>query len=186
MTKVNEPFKPEIKSEKLPEGISFSIAESKHIEEIFELMFLRNPGMDKVNLLNRIEREVLELNNGVDYGIYVALLEDKVVGFCRFFTSKNTPREKIKYPHPDGMFCMGTIVHPDYRRKGIARYLSDKRFEVLKSLGCNEVYSLVALDNPTSIKMHNNFNYEEIERGPGFFIVSFDCGEGILFKKSLN
>jgi ribosomal protein S18 acetylase RimI-like enzyme len=186
MSKVNEDFNPNVKSSKAPLGLNFVKAEAKHVQGVFELMFIRNPKIDKEILHKRLTREIIEISNGIDYGLFVSILDGEVVGFCRFFTSDNTPLEKAKFDHPSGMYCMGIIVHPNYRRMGIARYLFDKRLEVIKSLGVKEIFSMVDLDNPTSLSMHESFGFREIERGPGFFIVAFDCGEGILFQKNID
>ena len=184
MSKVNEEFNPKIKSSNAPADLQFVKAEVEHTQGIFELMFLRNPKMDKEKLIERVKKEITEISNGRSYGLFVSTLNGKVVGFCRFFSSNNTPLEKVKFTHPDGMFCMGIIVHPDFRRMGIARCLFEKRLAIFKSLELEEIFSIVALDNPTSIKMHESFGFKEVSRGPGFFIVPFACGEGILFKKT--
>lgn len=186
MSQINEEYKPGIKSKSKPIGLRFVKAQACHVQAVFELMFQRNPKLEKENLYRRVEKEILEISNGVDYGVYVALLKGKVVGFCRFFSSENTPLEKAKYDYVDGIYCMGIIVNPDYRRIGIAEFLSDKRLEVFKSLNVKEVFSLVAMDNPTSISMHRKFGFDEIKRASGFFIVSFDCGEGISFRKKIH
>lgn len=186
MSQVNEEFNPNIKSAVAPSDLSFVKAEAKHIQGVFELMFLRNPEMDKEILHQRITKEITAISNGIDYGLFVSILNEEVVGFCRFFSSKNTPLEKAKFDHPSGMYCMGIIVHPNYRRMGIARYLFNKRLEVIKSLGVKEIFSMCSLDNQASIRMHKSFGFEEIERASGFFVVSFDCGEGILFNKIID
>ncbi len=167
-------------------GLEFIKADRRHIQSIFNLMALRNPDIDKSKLFERTEREIVELNDGRTYGLFVAVIENSVVGFCRFVSSLETPPERIKYPYPDGIYCMGIIVAPKYRRKGVAKFLCEKRFEILKGLGCTEAYSIVSLDNSASMNMHASFGFRELERGTGFFVVSFDCGEGILYKKILD
>lgn len=83
------------------------------------------------------------------------------------------------------MFCMGIMVDPRFRRQGVAKFLTEKRFEWLRSINVLETFSAVAMDNQTSIRMHRSFGFEEIRRIPGVLTINFDCGEGILFKKVL-
>lgn len=184
--KRNAEFNIKTKSRALPDTISFSQATEVHIQEIFELMSERNPDLDRDELLARTKREILELCDGKLYGLCVATLDNKVVGFCRFFHSDSVPKEKIKFPHPRGMFSMGIVVHPEYRRMNIARFLSDERNKIYQALGLKKVFSAVAKDNPTSIRMHEEFGYQAIEEVPGVMMVTFDCGEGIIFQKNIN
>lgn len=184
--KRNAEYNINIKSHELPSEIIFCQASKTHVNEVFELMSERNPDIDRDDLLARTKREVLELCDGKTYGLFVAIVEKKVVGFCRFFHSDSVPKEKIKFPHPDGMFSMGIIVHPQYRRMNIARFLNDERYKLYQSLGLKKVYSAVAKDNPTSIRMHEQFGYKAIDEVPGVLMVTFDCGEGIIFQKNID
>lgn len=183
---INEPFTPTFKGTNISSELYLIKADVKYLEGYVNLTLTRNPEMDREELLIKSRKEIEIYNTGVDYGLYFALKDDQIVGICRFFTSQATPKEKVKYKHPSGMYCMGIIVHPDFRRKGIAAFLSNKRIDILKKLGLKEAFSIVATDNLTSIKMHEKFGFKEVERGPGFFTVHFDCGEGILFKKCLK
>ncbi len=183
--KKNEPFNPNMESGEPSGNLEFKKAGFEHIKEIFELMFLRNPEMDREKLLKRTEKEVIELNDGVDYGVFVALLNSKVVGFCRFYNSQSVPKDKIKFPALEGFYCMGMMVDSKFRRQGVAKYLSGKRFEWLRTMDVKETYSVVAIDNPTSINMHKSFGFVEIDRAEGFLTISFECGEGLLFKKKI-
>ena len=115
----------------------------------------------------------------------MAKLDDEVIGFCRFFHSNQIPKEKINFEYIDGYFCMGMIISESYRRRGVARYLSRIRQNHLYDLGVQNIYSLVAMDNPTSIKMHQDFGFSKIKEGSGFLNIKFDCGSGILFTKKL-
>ena len=185
MNKIDEPFNPDPKKENILLGLKFLKAEERHIQDVYKLMVLRNPNMDKEQLYKKTENEILNLNDGQSYGLYVTEKDGETIGFCRYILSTKVPIERIKFPHPVGMYCMGIIVAPEFRRRRVASFMSNSRFRLIRKLGFNEVYSMVASDNLASISMHKKFGYQEIQRGAGFFIVSFDNGEGILFKNVL-
>lgn len=185
-SKIDEPFNPDIKSPEYSRELQFKKADSSHVDDIFEFMSIRNPLADKDKLYTNTMREVTELNDGIKYGVFVAILNSKVVGFCRYYTTDNVPKEKIKFAYPEGMFCMGIMIRPNFRRQGIAKFINEKRFEKFRTMNIDEVYSAVDEDNLTSISMHNSFGFQEISRIPGVLNIDFDGKKGILFRKSLN
>lgn len=183
--KVNEPYSSTVKSKPIPEGIIFRLAETKDINEIAELMYLRNPTMCFDKILETTKREVSFNQTPERYRIFVADLNSEVVGLCRYYHSDGIKKNK-PFDAPRGYWCMGILVKPDMRRRNIAHFLSDNRFEWMKNEGIKITYSGVAGDNPASLKMHEVFGYKKVREGSGFHHISFDCGYGVLFKKELN
>lgn len=161
---VNEEFNDKIESEDISNDLHFRIAQTKDIEAIFEMMSLRNPDLDREMLKSRTVREIKELNDGKDYGVFVCEYEDKVVAFCRFYHSESVPKEKVKFESSVGYYGMGIIVHPSMRRKGIARFISMHRFQWLQNLGAQGIYSCVAMDNLTSQRMHESLGFKKIKK----------------------
>lgn len=184
--KVNEPFNDEIKSKNISNDLVFRLANNGDIKPVFDLMSLRNPNMDKDSLLERTTREIKEYSDGKKYGLFVAELNGRVVGFCRFYHSESVPKEKVKHDSPSGYYAMGIIVTEEMRRHGVARFLSNKRFEWLKELGATCIYSCVALNNKTSQRMHEAFGFKKIQLIPGALTVTFDAEEGLLYRKDLK
>jgi ribosomal protein S18 acetylase RimI-like enzyme len=183
--KQDEPFNPNEISKAYPENLQFRLADHSDIEKIFHLMSLRNPNSDKNELLKKTKREVEEWSDGKQYGLFVSVLNDEVIGFCRYYHSDGIPEERRRYPAPAGFYAMGTMVDPHWRRHSIARFLSMKRMEWLKGLGAENIFSIVSVENLSSIKMHLSFGYEEIARAPGFLNICFENAEGILFRLNL-
>jgi ribosomal protein S18 acetylase RimI-like enzyme len=182
--KANEPFNPEIKSEVASEKLLFRLAKNSDADVIARLMHIRNPFAEYLDLLKNTNKEIAYNSTDELYRVFVAELDGRVVGFCRYYHSKGIKSKKV-YPAPEGFYCMGIIVDPNVRRKSIARFLSEKRFEWLSAEGIEEVYSCVAGDNPTSLTMHEKFGFERVKRVPGVHHIPFDCGYGYLFLKNI-
>lgn len=183
--KRDEPFDSSYKSAAAPEGLVFRLANRQDCHAISTLMAERNPSQSFAEVEASTNREIDRVESGVSYKLYVAELNGEVVGLCRFYHSEGLPPSKKIYPSPEGWYGMGILVSPKFRRQNIANFLSSKRVEVLKSLGVKEFYSIVDASNLTSMKMHKEFGYVEVERAPGFMQVSFNGGIGCLFKLSI-
>lgn len=182
---INENFNPALRSNNSPSGLNFRLAELKDVDALTNLTLIRNPTYDPISVRRTAENEVANNFSKPRYRIFVADLAERVLGFCRFYHSGDIDPEKILFPAPAGWYCMGTIVLPEMRRQGIARFLSANRIRELKALGARQVYSGVAADNLTSIAMHKSFGFQCVENIPGFLQIKFDCGDGLLFKLSL-
>ncbi|OUR95722.1 hypothetical protein A9Q84_14570 [Halobacteriovorax marinus] len=184
--KVDEPFDNSVKSFDLSKELTFSLAVTEDVESVFELMSERNPKMDKKSLRVNVEREIQEYCDGKVYGVFVAKLKGRVVGFCRYYHSESVPKEKIKFESPSGYYGMGIVVSSDMRRHGIAKFLSKKRFEWLRDLGATCLYSCVAMGNETSQRMHEGLGFVRLGEIDGALTVVFDEMGGVLFYRDLS
>ena len=183
---VNEPFTPVKKSGNIEEYLTFKNAMATDIPFLVSIMLEREVDGNRSELEKRTQREIESFCDGLTYGLFVAKFEERVIGFFRFYHSDAIPIEKVKFKSPKGYYAMGICVAKNMRRKGVAKFLSRKREEVLKSLGARELYSCVALNNITSQHMHKNFGFKQIDIVPGALTVKFDAGKGILYKKDLK
>ena len=66
--------------------------------------------------------------------------------------------------------------------KSIANFLFQERLEILKSFDAYILYSIVDVNNKASIKMHQEFGFEEPSRAKGFLHLDFQETGAILFK----
>jgi RimJ/RimL family protein N-acetyltransferase len=180
--KKDEPFNPSSKSSKIPFGLTFRLALRTDCAAITDLMVERNPSIDISKLLSNTNQEIDRLESDINYKLYVAELDDEVVGFCRFFHSSGMPPHKKIFPSPEGWYGMGILVNSKFRRQNIARYISLSRIEILKNMEVKELYSIVDSNNLSSMKMHREFGYKEISRADGFLHLKFIEGAGVLFK----
>lgn len=183
--KQDEPFDTSITSANVPEGLIFRLARRDDCEGISLLMAERNPSQSFSEIEASTTREIDRVELNGDYKLYVAELDNEVIGLCRFYHSDGLPLSKKIHPSPEGWYGMGILVSAKFRRQNIANFLSTKRVEILKNLGAREFYSIVDANNLTSMKMHEKFGYNEIQRADGFLHISFNGSIGCLFKLSL-
>lgn len=178
----DEPYKPDIKSGIASQDLKYRPACKDDSQAISELMADRNPQIPITKVHETTDRELQTLEIDPDYRLYVAELDGQVVGFCRYYHSRGLPHSKKIYPAPEGWYGMGILVNSKWRRNGIARFLSLNRQKNLKADGVSEIYSIVDESNLTSVRMHHEFGYQEIDRAPGFLHVKLESGKGILFR----
>lgn len=183
--KIDEPFNSSIKSATLPTGILFRMANRQDSDSINTMTAERNPSQNFADIVIGTERELDRMEKMDHYKLYVAELDDKVIGFCRFAHSHGLPANKKVFPAPEGWYGLGILVSPHFRRRKVAEFLSTQRVAVLKELGATELYSVVDSTNLTSMKMHQKFGFIEISRAHGFLHIGFNGGIGCLFKLSI-
>ena len=80
---------------------------------------------------------------------------------------------------------MGILVDSAFRRQSIARFMFHNRLNCLAKIGAHTLYSIVDCENLASIKMHQEFGYEEMQKAPGFLHIKLESGEGILYRKRI-
>jgi RimJ/RimL family protein N-acetyltransferase len=183
--KVNADYNPNLKSSPSPKELIFRQAESQDRICISKLMHERNPTLNEDDVLRKTDREISLTASDPKYRLFVCEIENKVIGLCRYFHSTGLSAEKILYPGPSGYYCMGTIVKPEWRRQGVARFLFKHRLDDLKKSGALSVYSTVDSENLASIRMHETFGFKEKDRAPGLLNLKFESGEGILYQLNL-
>ncbi|MFA6238600.1 MAG: GNAT family N-acetyltransferase [Bacteriovorax sp.] len=180
--KIDEPFNPEIKSKKIPTNIEFKLANDTHIDEIAALMHERNPN-DSVKIIKAKTLNEIKLNkDDPTYWLYVAIINNKVVGLCRFYHSDGLPINKKKFSAPEGWYGMGILISSKWRRNSIAKYLTIERVKLLKNLKAHCLYSIVDSNNKTSVKMHENFGFKKIDQAHGFLHLDFKDQIAFLFE----
>ncbi len=181
-------FNPEHKSDALPSDISFRLAKIEDCEAIASLLYATNSDTTLDEYIQRTQREIEKYNTSEDlYRVFVSCLNNDIIGYCRFFHSALIPKEKKIHRTPEGLYLMGIIVRDDMRGKGVADFMSRKRFDYLQGLGIHEVYSAVASQNIASHSMHMSFGFTPIKYNiQGFHSITFPCGSGTLYKKAIS
>jgi len=181
--KQDSPFDPTTKSKAPPSNLKFRIVDRNDRDAITALMAIRNPQVDLTHISEKMDKELDLVETDPTYRLYVAELDGKVVGFCRYYHSSRLPDSKKVYPASEGWYGMGIMVDPTIRRQGIARFITLNRLKVLKESGVTEFYSIVDANNFTSLKMHRKFGFEEVGRAEGFLHIKLESSDGFLFKK---
>lgn len=81
---------------------------------------------------------------------FVVYEDNEIIGFIIGFVSQTNPKEA--YIHFSG-------VHPDFRRKGIARKIYNHFFDIVRSLNCKIVRCVTSTVNKTSINFHTAMGF---------------------------
>src|SRR4051812_18322406 len=123
----NEPFNPSVMSSGPPPGLVFRLAEIRDRQAMADLMAERRPDEAVSTLIARADREIALNATDPKYRVFVAQLDGRVVGLCRYFHSESVAKEKLRFPAPHGWYCMGIVVDRKMRRRGIARFLFEHR-----------------------------------------------------------
>ena len=102
--KIDEPFNSVIKSDFLPTNIKIELAKDKHINAIVSLMHERNPN-DSIDVIKSKTINEIKLNNeDSSYWLYLAIIENEIIGLCRFYHSSGLPSHKKIFPSPEGWY----------------------------------------------------------------------------------
>jgi len=179
VVKINAIFDDSVRSEKLPLGLNIYPFEKEYFEGVVKLKSFRDLKTKQV-LEDENERELKAVNKKSGYHVFVALIENQVVGLCR--VAQYSKVEKNKFDSPEGWWFQGVIIHPDFRRKNIAKMLTDYRFDFLRKRNIKEVYSAVEVNNSVSKRMHQRFGFKLIGESKGKFNNSFHDGRGFILR----
>ncbi len=106
------------------------------------------------------QKETEEILSSERTTAFLALHGDRVVGFAEVST-----REYVEgcTTRPVG-YLEGIYVHPDFRKKGIARALVHNAESWSRSQGCEEFGSDTHVDDDASIAFHNAVGFRETDR----------------------
>ena len=184
--KINEPFNTDIKSDVLPRNVKFELAKNEHVDAIVSLMHERNPNDSLDEIRSKTINEIKLNNEDPSYWLYLASIDEEIIGLCRFYHSSGLPSHKKIFPSPEGWYGMGIMVASKWRRKNIAKFLFNKRVKRLKELGATKFYSIVDPENLTSIKMHDEFGFKKIEKAQGFFHLDFKMTGAYLYSFDID
>ena len=106
-----------------------------------------------------------------------------IVGYGRaraFEPGRDAPADSI----PSGYYLTGVFVRPEQRARGIATALTQPRLDWIRERAA-EAWYFANARNTASIALHRRFGFEEVSREFSFPRLTFDGGEGILFRLSL-
>lgn len=169
------------------ERISIRIGEERDIGAIAQTIYDYQADKTLQQFSERVTEFIAENSDPEAFGkIFVAEFDDEIVGHGRLFYYD--PKEiTVKFLSPGGWYLNGSIVREKFRRKGVASALAKFRegFVRFQKKKNQELFSIVAGDNESSIAYHLANDYQEFMRSSGFLNIKLECGEGILFRKVL-
>jgi ribosomal protein S18 acetylase RimI-like enzyme len=95
------------------------------------------------------------------------------------------PLEAAADTVPRGYYLSGVFVAAEYRRRGIGAGLTEARLSWIRERAA-EAWFFTNARNATSIELHRRFGFEEVTRRFSFPGLTFEGGEGILFRLRLH
>src|SRR6185436_7032761 len=105
----------------------------------------------------------------------------QLVGYARVAWI-DTPPEPQFAAVPQGWYLMGVIVHPSWRRRGIAAALTRRRLDWIGN-GAKQAYYFVNSLNRASIDLHLRFGFQLLCKDFLFPGATFSGGGcGMLFR----
>jgi GNAT superfamily N-acetyltransferase len=113
------------------------------------------------------------LNPANKYRTWVAVINDKVVGYLMGYPSLGTPEIDHMYdvlPLPSGsqppeFYMQITFVSKPYRKKGISTRLHEKVIAYAKEHGFKEVYACIAKWNDPELRVIESFKFIKKDLG---------------------
>lgn len=119
-----------------------------------------------------------------EHQLVVAEHGPAVIGYGRARLFEPEPQTPVDTA-PRGYYLTGVFVVPNERRTGIGTALTQARLNWISDRATNAWFFANAR-NTASITLHERFGFEEITRHFSFPGVTFDGGEGILFRLRLD
>lgn len=133
---------------------------------------------------NAFGRELESLQRDERQRLLVAELEGRVAGYARlaeFRPGSDAPSNTA----PAGWYLTGVVVAGACRRRGVATALTRARLGIVAGHAAVAYYFANA-QNLASIDLHARLGFRELTRDFVFPRVSFEGGEGILFRARLD
>lgn len=89
------------------------------------------------------------------YPVIVSREDDTVTGYCSLTQFK----EKDAYKHT---VELSVYIHPEHRRKGLARKLMEEIINIAKELGHHTIISCITSGNEVSEKLHEKLDFKKV------------------------
>ena len=80
--------------------------------------------------------------------LFVARLPEKVIGYIVFYLNFGEAH------------IMNIAVAKEYRRRGVAKYLFDYAFEIIKTSATDVIFLEVAVNNNAALQLYRQFGFE--------------------------
>ena len=96
-----------------------------------------------------------------------------------------SPSRKAEDRVDDGWYLMGVMVHPKYRRQGIAEQLTKRRIKWLESR-TRRVRYFTQIDNKISRDLHDKFGFKPVRMVDSIGGLRFGQNERLVFELFLS
>jgi ribosomal protein S18 acetylase RimI-like enzyme len=149
------------------------------IERCVALAVLAAPERSSSEWRESLGRDV----DSLEHLLVVGETAGAIVGYGRarlFEPAPDSPADTA----PCGYYLTGVFVVPGERGAGLGTALTRARLDWIGELA-NEAWYFANARNTASIELHRRLGFEEISRRFSFPGLTFDGGEGILFRARL-
>jgi aminoglycoside 6'-N-acetyltransferase I len=110
--------------------------------------------------LDQLRDEVDKMLEDIDWGIFIAEHEGKIVGFIECSIRDKAPAcETNRIGYIEGWF-----VAPQFRNQGVGASLVEYGEKWAKEMGCREIASDTTSEFPLSPNAHKALGYQEVKR----------------------
>jgi len=89
------------------------------------------------------------------YPVFVTEIDNRIAGFVSYGPFRVRPAYKYSVEH-------SVYVHPDFRKRGLAKKLLIKIIEVARENNYHAIVAGIDADNKISIELHKQFNFVEV------------------------
>jgi ribosomal protein S18 acetylase RimI-like enzyme len=160
----------------------YAIREGRHvdIERCVALALLAAPDRSATDWHDSLVRDI----DCPEQHLVVAEIVGAIIGYGRarlFEPDAEAPADTA----PRGYYLTGVFVASDQRRLGIGAALTRGRLDWISERAA-DAWFFANARNAASIELHRRFGFEEVSRRFSFPGLTFDGGEGILFRLRLH
>jgi ribosomal protein S18 acetylase RimI-like enzyme len=161
---------------------SYAIGEGAYgdLESCVALAVLAAPERSAIDWRESLGRDI----ENPEHHLVVAASGGAIIGYGRvrlFEPNAEAPPGTA----PGGYYLTGIFVLPEQRRRGIGAALTHARIDWISQRAA-DAWFFANARNTASIELHRQFGFEEVTRRFSFPGLTFDGGEGILFRLRLD
>ena len=159
----------------MPTGSTVRLATADDVQACAALSF-RLLGGDESGWSVTLDRQIA----APDGAVFVAEVRGHVVGHA-YIARCEQPVDAPAGAAPPGLYLLGLLVDPDWRRCGLGEALTDSRLAWAWERDSSAYYFANAR-NRSSIDLHARLGFYELTRDFSFPGATFTGGIGILFR----
>jgi len=138
------------------------------VADLIELCFassMDNEGQSYVRQMRRASRDVSFMrwaSNAVESASlplsgFVWEQDGRIIGNTSLVPFRQAGKKRI-------YLIANVATHPDYRRRGIARALTEQAVQSARQRGADEIWLHVREDNPGAVQMYSDLGFKELAR----------------------
>lgn len=159
------------------------VARTEDVDAITRISAERD-GHDPDAIRHRIAGEISGMQAGGSWCVFVAEIDDAVVGYGRIRDLTHA-EGGLPTPLPEGWYLTGVVIAPAFRRRGLGAALTEARIDWARER-TPDVYYVANLRNRPSQDLHAVYGFEEISRAFDYPRAGLKSGEGAAYRLRLS